>query len=396
MVTQGANPRKMTTVLPDGHSALLPNSERMCPFVYHELSSKERILRCITGLPTDRPAWSPFLAYYFEHLPQPVQEAGQFAYLKELGADPLLRGFTQCFATRYEKCQIRSWSTGNITRTSYETPVGILTEESTYVPSANTTFLTRHPVETQEDFKVLQYLFENLNVIEAPEDFYRQYRLIGEQGLLVPVFGCGLKTAFQSLVEHWCGTENLTYAVYDFPDTVRECLHVMWRRDLQTLEYTLNTPAEALIFWEDSSTTNISPQFFETYTMPQITQWAERTQKASRLLLHHACGHIRDLLEPMARCGIDVIESISPPPTGNVELAHARAVLPDSIGLIGGIEPTFLNSCTVEELVSYVRNLLGQMKDSRFILANSDSCPPTVSREKLLAISKLIASGEFH
>lgn len=37
-----------------------------------------------------------------------------------------------------------------------------------------------------------------------------------EEGLILPVIGTDMKTAFQSLVEHWCGTEQLSYALCDF------------------------------------------------------------------------------------------------------------------------------------------------------------------------------------
>lgn len=69
--------------------------------MFSELSSKERILRSIAGKMVDRVAWSPFLTYYWEHQPQNVRDKGQFAYMKEIGADPLLRGSVQCFTIRY-------------------------------------------------------------------------------------------------------------------------------------------------------------------------------------------------------------------------------------------------------------------------------------------------------
>ena len=35
-----------------------------------EMTSKERIMNAILGKETDRTPWSPFLAYYWEHLPE--------------------------------------------------------------------------------------------------------------------------------------------------------------------------------------------------------------------------------------------------------------------------------------------------------------------------------------
>ena len=125
--------------------------------MYSEISAKERILGAMKGTPIDRVPWSPFLTYYWEHQPQSVRDKGQFAYLKEIGADPLLRGSAQCFTIRHRNCNIRQESNGNISRTYYETPVGTIFEEYTYVTSANTRFLTNHPVEDVDDLKKLLY-----------------------------------------------------------------------------------------------------------------------------------------------------------------------------------------------------------------------------------------------
>ena len=43
-----------------------------------------------------------------------------------------------------------------------------------------------------------------------------------------------------------------------------------------------------------------------------------------------------------------------------------------------------------EELEVRVRHLLAVMKGKRFVLANSDSCPPGVSYEKFLLVSDLV------
>ena len=58
-----------------------------------EMSSKERIMNAILGKETDHTPWSPFLAYYWEHLPEADRSCGQVKYMKKMGADPLLRGF---------------------------------------------------------------------------------------------------------------------------------------------------------------------------------------------------------------------------------------------------------------------------------------------------------------
>lgn len=353
------------------------------------LTPKQRLLYSIAGKETDRAAWSPFLTYYWENLPESIQQKGQLSYLQELGADPLLRGFCNLYTPKYHKCQIITDERKGKRAISYKTSIGALQEEYTYSKGANSWFLTKHPVHTKEDFKILQYIFENLQLKENYKVFHEMWLEVGEQGLLAPLFGIE-KTPFQCLVEHWCGTIELTYALYDFPEIVEECLAAMERTAILAAELSAKTEAEAFLFWEDSSTTNISPEYFSKYTAPTIQKWGEIMHGNGKYLLHHACGHIRNLLPLMNLTPVDMIESISPPPTGNIDLDEAFALLDTEKGLIGGIEPTFFENCSMGELKERVDHLLSLAKNRRFILANSDSCPPAVSYEKLRAVSQMV------
>lgn len=354
------------------------------------MTIKERLLNSIKGLEIDRVAWSPFLAYYFEMLPESTRKKGMFSYLQEMGADPLLRGATCPFIVDASKTGYSESVSGKKRSFYYDTPVGKLQGGYTFSESANSWFLTDHPVKTEEDFKILSYVVSHTKIQEnilATDTYFEE---IGEQGLLVPCLGAWNKTAFQSLLEHWCGTVDLTYALYDFPEVVEETLAVMQEKNLETVKCALNAKPEAFLFYEDTSTTNINPSMFENYIAPEISTWSNILHANDKLLIHHACGHLKDLLPMMGATNVDMIESLSPPPTGNIDVADAFKLLPSSVGIIGGIEPTFFANCSLDELEIRTKELLQLAKGKRFILANSDSCPPDVSYEKFLLVSKLI------
>lgn len=357
-----------------------------------EMSSKERILSAITGKEVDRIPWSPFLAYYFDHLPEEKRSCGETAYLQNMGADPLMRGCSPAYRAEWKGTEYHVRQENGKIYESYETKVGTLTEIRTYSQTANSWFLTTHAVQTEEDFKVLQYIFENIVVSEDHSTINGIYHSLGDNGVLAPNVGVACKTPFQSLVERWCGTEALTYALYDFPETVEECLSVMRERDLETVRCSVGADADVFNFFEDSSTTNISPAMFEKYTAPVINEWGQLLHKNGKLLMHHACGHLRALVPLIAKTEIDILESVSPPPTGNIDITEAAEQLPEHIALIGGIEPLFFRNCTMEELEARVKYLLDRLGKRRFVIANSDSCPPDVAYEKFLLVSELVRS----
>ncbi len=61
------------------------------------VTPRQRLLAALRCEEVDRVPWSPFLAYWWEHQAQDVQDRGQAAFLRELGADALLRGLRTPF-----------------------------------------------------------------------------------------------------------------------------------------------------------------------------------------------------------------------------------------------------------------------------------------------------------
>lgn len=354
------------------------------------MQAKERILATILGQETDRIPWSPFLAYYWDFVDEETAGKGQFSFLKDIGADPLLRGFHRLYQVKRHRCEISDVTSGKTRIVTYETPVGTIKEIYTFAPAAKTWFLTGHPVTTLEELKILQFISENTEIVRDAQAFDEDWQLYGANALLLPIIGTHAKTGIQSMVEHWLGTEELAYAMMDYPEAIEECLAVMRMRDRETVEISVDSNAEGFIFWEDSSTTNLSPETFTRYTAPQINEWGGIIHSHGKLLIHHACGHLNDLVDHMGKTNIDAIESISPPPTGNIEISAAFKKLPPHIGLIGGIEPTVLLNSSIDHLEAYVTTLIRNSRGRRFVLANSDSCPPYVEKEKFTMISELV------
>ena len=98
------------------------------------------------------------------------------------------------------------------------------------------------------------------------------------------------------------------------------------------------------------------------------------------------------LLEDDAALGRGIVMALSGPEasvTCRSTLAQARAALPDRIALIGGIEPTELLQLPLNAFPAYVEGILGEMEGSRYVLANSDSCPPGVDYAKWELITQL-------
>ena len=373
-----------------------------------KMTSRQRLLAALRGQEVDRLPWSPFLAYWWDFQPKEVQDRGQIAFLREIGADALLRGFITAFTcsdvqgiSQYASfiepipgVEFRREEKGDLWWNEFSTPVGRLTSTAQRSPDGNTRFMVEHPVKRREDYKILRYIVERMVIRPDYAAVQEEIDQVGEGGLSVPLVSPFLKTPFQALVEHYVGTEQLVYDLADYPEEIEETLAVMSEKALEAVRISVDSPAQAFITWEDSSTTNVSPALFARYIAPELNRWGEVIHAAGKLFLHHACGHVRALLPIMAKELVDAIELLSPPPTGNVEIWEARRVLGPEMGLIGGIEPVNFVNLDLPQLRAYVENLIERMGTHRYILANSDSCPPGVSIEKFLLVSEVVHSSK--
>jgi len=355
-----------------------------------EMTSGQRLRAALLGQPVDRIPFSPFLAYVWEHYPQEMQKRGQRKFLNEIGADPMWRGSCCPVKASTKDCIWKREENGDLAVTTITTPVGNLRMTQQHSPKGNTWFLIEHPLKTREDFKIQTWIEENTRQEYGPEPVHQHLAGDGADGLSLGMLVPRCKSAFQSLVEHHVGTEELAYAMADFPDAVEQLIAAMVERDLEAARLAAQAPYEFWITWEDSSTQNYSPAQYQGYIAAEIRQWCDILRPHGKHYLQHACGHVKHLLPAMVAQGNLGVESISPAPTGNIEIGEARNIVGESFAIIGGLEPLHLLNLSGTQFDGYVEETLQAGGKRAFVLANSDSCPPGVSPEKFARVCSIV------
>lgn len=354
------------------------------------MTSCERITNALEGKLVDRIPFCPFLAYVWESFPQDLQARGQLAFHHQVGADPLWRGAPCPVAQTTTGVDTQQTNDGEQQHVTLTTPVGTLYYTTRLSPSGNTWFLVEHPLKTEEDFKVQLWIEEHTSLRYDPREMAAHFAGEGREGLSLGMLFPRGKTAFQSLIEHYVGTEELNYALCDFPETVEALCQVMVENDLLATRLAAEADYQYFITWEDSSTTNYSPAQYDRYIGSEIRQMCDILRGHGKSYIQHACGHLHDLVGRMLENGVKAVESISPPPTGNITIRDARARIGDGMGIIGGIEPTEFLNRSLAELEPYVEQVIADAAGGPFVLANSDSCPPGVTLEKFKLVADVV------
>ncbi|MFW5856273.1 MAG: uroporphyrinogen decarboxylase family protein [Planctomycetota bacterium] len=356
------------------------------------MTGRERVTAAIEGKETDRTPFSPFLAYVWESFPAEVQERGQIAFHEAIGADPLFRGAACPVRATAADVETTSNTEGDRILHTVTTPVGTLTATAMRSEEGETAFLVEHPLKTEEDYRIQLWIEEHTRVEYAPEAAEQFLAETGDRGLALGMLLPAGKSAYQRLVEHHAGTEELIYALMDFPGTVEALWEAMVANDLKAVRLAVQSGYDYFTTWEDSSTQNYSPDQYDRYIGAEIGQWCALLAAHGKKYVQHACGHMKALLPRLPEHGAHAVESLSPPPTGNVTLREARALVGDRLGIVGGIEPTEFLNRSLDELGPYVEEVLADGQGGPFLLANSDSCPPGVTVEKFRRVAEVAAA----
>lgn len=347
------------------------------------MTSKERILAALQGGRVDHVPFCPFLAYVWGSFPRDIQDKGQLAFHHLIGADPLWRGApSPVKGVPPAEAQYRHTEGNGRTETEIRTPVGTLHYAKLASPAGNTSFLVEHPLKTEQDFKIQLWIEENTRLVYDLTAVNAHLAGEGREGLSLGMLVPRGKSAFQTLVEHHVGTEELQYALADFPDTVEALRRAMAEKNREAVKLAARSPYTHFITWEDSSTQNYSPAQYDAFIGSEIGDWCDILAGAGKHYIQHACGHVAALVGRMKAHGVHSVESISPPPTGNISIRDARKAIGSGMGIIGGIEPVHFLQLSDDQLTPYVESVIAEAAGGPFVLANSDSCPPGVTIEK--------------
>lgn len=241
----------------------------------------------------------------------------------------------------------------------YSTPVGKL--KARYRPSqeANTAFLIGHCVVEPKDYESLLAIVTDPAIEVSQEGIdaaKARMEFIGDDGIM---YNCGPSTPIMDLTRVWVGLEEFIVHLMDYPEIVENAMNVMAEKAYEEYEVlAANTPANAIVYWDDVTSAYISPDLFRRYVLPVYRNFAEICHKHGKILVSHACGHLRSFLPILAESGIDAIDWVTPPDTGDVVFSEAQRIFDGRVCVMGTVLPAVMRFGTPGEVEAHVHQVL--------------------------------------
>ncbi len=341
------------------------------------MTGRERLTRVYRGQLADRVPWAPLTD-------EPME------VLRRVGADILGRCSIVSWEHHgYEYSWERDKTNSALFSEEYRTKLGSIRAKK------HGCAIVEPLLETPQSFEILKYVYEHNRYVLDIDKYLAVEKEIGNDGISAVVIG---DTPVQSLVQNQMGVEGFAYALCDYPSELEALMQSMHNSNKEMYKLVAQSPAEVVIMVENTSTTMISPDIYRKYSMGHVKDFVDIMHANGKVACVHMCGLIKDLLPLIKNTGLDAIDCLTPPPTGNVDFRDAYRIIGGHLTIHGLLDPTqwLQASCSVDHIKEAIRELLKpDVIDKPFVLCTASDGMPGVPLEKYEAIGQTMREYVF-
>ena len=367
---------------------------------FSEMTSRERILSAMRGLPTDRvpfqlgvtnmftvlhngyTGWDIYLhdkAPMWKMVADVQREFGLDGYLY-LGAyappDPDVTYRSEAVHSDDEKIVVRS---------TMQTPDGDLWSETSFMKNETPT-ITRGLIKNADDFALwLKYSFrpKRYSCPELPA--IREY--LGEDAVIGGT--AGAVPGYHDLMMKVDGKlENTVFLHMDYPELFEEYVEKAHREYLSRVEQMAEMGFDYIEMSNSGMIALGNPDLFRRYSLPTIQAASRIIRQAGGLSELHCCGPALCVVKACHdETDVDSINPIQEAPMGDCSLPELKRLYGDTLCLKGnvGVIYPLLEGTPAEVEKHVVRCMDAAKENGRFILFGDEGISPMTPVENIKA-----------
>lgn len=283
------------------------------------MTIRERINAFWSG---ERPDKIPYTIYWNEWRHTSEDPAWEALYAKGLGVTWYLRSF-ETRMKGVELIEDTVMENGRqLKRLTRKTAVGNLST------TWDQGWRQKYFLETPEDYRVMTHIIRNTEILPAYEAYNAKAAALPDWGIAIPELW---RTPLQQMQVDMAGLENFSYHLIEFEDEVRALYDALFDQFRQITQVVAKGPGRYLSNLENFMANTLGPRRFAEFHLPVYEECFPILHEAGKIIGCHYDGQLAACRELIARSPIDLIESLTPPPEGDLSLAEARAAWPDKL-----------------------------------------------------------------
>lgn len=209
-----------------------------------------------------------------------------------------------------------------VRRLAWRTPLGEL--DATWTDDWQQKFF----LETAADYRVLTYIVRHTHDTPAYASFRQEEASLPPYMIAVPRIG---RTPLQTILVDYAGLANFAMHLADFPDEMLELYEALRVNFRRLVEIVAAGPGRYINVLENFSAETLGPRRYKQFLLPVYEETFGWFHQAGKVVGCHYDGQLASVRHLVASSPIDLIESLTPPPEGDMTLAEARAAWPDKL-----------------------------------------------------------------
>jgi len=288
---------------------------------------------------------------------------------------------------------------GDVTHVEYHTPVGMVSTATIYTEEmrkagASITWVKERVIKKPEDYRVVGYIFENLELIPDFDDFMKWKNDIGEDGIAA-TRGCGLGGAspMHFIQKDFIDATEFYYHYHDHQKEMRALAGIIEDYFNQALKIIADSPGEAVLWGSNFDDMITYPSLFEKEMLPWIRKAADILGSKGKIVICHCDGENLGLMDLIRDSGMHVAEAVTPYPMTKVKIEEYYQRWSDKLTIWGGIPEVLLmeETATDEDLECYLDHLFKAVAPGRrFIVGIADTTPAHAVFDRLVRIGERV------
>lgn len=288
---------------------------------------------------------------------------------------------------------------GDVTHVEYHTPVGMVSTATIYTEEmrkagASITWVKERVIKKPEDYRVVGYIFENLELIPDFDDFMKWKNDIGEDGVAA-TRGCGLGGAspMHFIQKDFIDATEFYYHYHDHQKEMRALAGIIEDYFNQALKIIADSPGEAVLWGSNFDDMITYPSLFEKEMLPWIRKAADILGSKGKIVICHCDGENLGLMDLIRDSGMHVAEAVTPYPMTKVKIEEYYQRWSDKLTIWGGIPEVLLmeETATDEDLECYLDHLFKAVAPGRrFIVGIGDTTPAHAVFDRLVRIGERV------
>ena len=354
------------------------------------MTSRQRLLAAYARQPVDRIPCSPRVWAWMREYYGDVRYQTLLRMADEFGFDPHLAvgvyahptGLTPRidFDLPQVEASVEESREGDlrVVRRIFRTPAGTLTDVTKVPPAGDRTYgISPNPVRTEYmvkergDLEALRYLVTDCRGVSL-KPYFDAEEEFGERGLV--------ELNIMSQICHRAGDamamEDLMVAYHLDRGFFDEIVGMFQARMMEEVRHALDGGVRHFFanWYYNSMSAGWSPGIWEEAFAPRLKEMCDAVHAAGGTVNLYDDGRLMPVAGMMADAGIDVLQTLTPPPVGDVDLAGLKRRIGDRVCLMGYVDLLYVVQRGTPELIERtVREAIDAAGPTGFILGTSDS-----------------------